>query len=73
LHYRIVPRELSKVLSVAEARELQVFAKHETLDPVSWEQTAHLIRTILAGIPHEEGKSLPDIEDLMPTIPWGED
>jgi hypothetical protein len=73
LHYRIVPRELSKVLSVAEAIELQVFAKHETLDPVSWEQTAHLIRTILAGIPHEEGAIMPDVDELMPTIPWDED
>jgi hypothetical protein len=57
-------------LSVAEAIELQAFARHETLDPVGWEQTAHLIQTIMASGPRPADFKVPPIEDLTPTEPW---
>lgn len=49
-----------------------VYARHETLDPVGWEQTAHLLRILYAGR-LAEGDAIPPLRDFMPVDPWPDD
>lgn len=63
------PRLLAQWLSVEEARELQVYALHETLDPVGWEQTAHLLQAHAAAVALA-GERVPAAEEFRPGLHW---